>query len=140
MKYETSCGAVVYTIINNEPRYVLAESLGGAWGFPKGHTEPGETEEQTALREIREEVGLRPTLLPGFRLTDEYPLPGKPDTIKRVIFFCATYEGQTIRPQPEELQSAALLTYEEALPRLTFDSSREILRAAHAFIHQSLHD
>lgn len=140
MKCETSCGAIIYTIINNAPHYVLVESLGGAWGFPKGHTEPGETEEQTALREIREEVGLEPTLLPGFRLTDEYPLPGKPGVTKRVIFFCATYRGQTIRPQPEELQSAALLPYEEALPRLTFDSSRAILRAAHDFIRQSLND
>ena len=140
MNHETSCGAVICTLINNAPHYVLAESLGGAWGFPKGHTEPGETEEQTALREIREEVDLRPTLLPGFRVTDEYPLPGRPDTIKRVVFFCATYEGQTIRPQPEELQSAALLPYEEALLRLTFDSSRQILRSAHAFICRSLND
>lgn len=140
MKYETSCGAVVYTLINNIPHYVLVESLGGAWGFPKGHTEPGETEEQTALREIREEVGLRPTLLPGFRLTDEYPLPSRPGTMKRVIFFCATYRDQTIQPQPEELQSAALLPYEEALPLLTYDSSRDILRSAQAFVCQSLND
>lgn len=134
MKCETSCGAVVYTIINKEPHYVLAESLGGAWGFPKGHIEPGETEEQTALREIFEEVHLRPTLLPGFRETDEYSLPGKPGVIKRVIFFCAEYAGQEIRPQPEELTSAALVPCEEAMRLLTFASSRRVLRAADEFI------
>ena len=29
------------------------------WGFPKGHMEMGETEEETALRELREETGIR---------------------------------------------------------------------------------
>lgn len=138
MKTETSCGAVIYTLVNNEPQYVLIESLTGAWGFPKGHVEPGETEEQTALREIREEVGLQPTLLPGFRLTDEYPLPEKPGTTKRVIFFCAACERATLHPQPEELKSAAFLPYEETLQRLTYDSSRAILQSAHDFIRRTV--
>lgn len=34
------------------------------WGFPKGHAEHGETPEETAVRETREEVGLT------FRLAD----------------------------------------------------------------------
>jgi len=28
------------------------------WGFPKGHMEPGETEEETAIRELFEETGI----------------------------------------------------------------------------------
>ena len=134
MTYEKSCGAIVYTSVNGEIHYVLAQSLGGLWGFPKGHMEPGETEEQTALREIYEEVHLKARLLEGFRTTDEYALPGNADIVKQVVFFCGTYEGQEIRAQAEELLSAALVPYEEALRRLAFDSSRRVLREAHDFL------
>lgn len=47
MTYEKSCGAVVFTRINHEIRYVLVQQLEGFHGFPKGHMEEGETEEQT---------------------------------------------------------------------------------------------
>ena len=56
-KTEKSCGAVVFCQTAEGRRYVLVCSGDGLWGFPKGHTEPGETEEQTALREVREETG-----------------------------------------------------------------------------------
>lgn len=48
MRLERSCGAVVFTRIGGEPRYVLVRSLEGVYGFPKGHMEPGETPEETA--------------------------------------------------------------------------------------------
>lgn len=46
MKYEKSCGAVVYTKINGELKYVLVQSIEGLWRFPKGHMKSGETEEK----------------------------------------------------------------------------------------------
>ena len=79
MKHEKSCGAVVFTCIDGEIKYVLAQSLGGHFGFPKGHVEPGENEEETALREIYEEVNLRPKIIPGFRAVSEYYIP---DTVR----------------------------------------------------------
>lgn len=134
MTYEKSCGAVVCIKEKGERKYVLARSLTGSWGFPKGHMEPGETEEQTALREIYEEVHLKPVLCEGFRTTDEYPLPDKADTVKQVVFFCATCEDQGLRAQRSELREARLATYEEALRLLSFESSRRVLREAHAFL------
>ena len=72
MKYEKSCGAVVFTRVDGEIRYLLIKSLTGTYGFPKGHVEAGETEIQTARREIFEEVGLSVELLSGFRREDKY--------------------------------------------------------------------
>lgn len=134
MKVETSCGAVVFTRQYGEPRFVIIRSLEGYYGFPKGHMEGDETEEQTALREIREEVGLSPRLCPDFRLTVEYPLPKKPGVTKRVVYFAAEYEDQELRPQPEELSSAELLPYREAREIFQFENNREILDKAMAFI------
>ena len=134
MVCERSCGAVVYTRINDAIRYVLVQSLGGFWGFPKGHMESGETEEETALREIYEEVHLKASILKGFRTKDEYALPGQENVVKQVVFFCAAYEGQEIRAQESELLSAALASYEEAMRRLSCESSQRVLREAHDFL------
>ena len=137
MNYEYSCGAVVFTRIGGEPHYLLVRQTGqreGCHGFPKGHMEPGETEEQTALREIYEEVGLRVRLLEGFRSVTEYPLPLLPDTRKRVTFFLAEYENQDVTIQESELASYALAPIAEALALTQFADSRQILTDAHAFL------
>lgn len=136
MQIEKSCGAVVYTRVNGEIRYVLAQNLEGYYGFPKGHMEAGETEEQTALREIREEVGLCPRLIDGFRTCAEHPLPKKPDVIKQVVYFLAEYEDQEIIFQQEELLSAPLVSYEEAMKLFVFDNNKRILAEAHAYLNK----
>ncbi|MDD6187999.1 MAG: NUDIX domain-containing protein [Clostridiales bacterium] len=134
MTYEVSCGAVVFTRAAGQIKYVIIKSTEGWYGFPKGHVEPGETEAETALREIYEETGLKVTILPGFRTTDEHGLPKKPGVIKRVIYFAAEYSGQEIRRQEEELSEAKLMSFDEAMSVFQFESSRRILREAHDFL------
>ncbi len=134
MTYERSCGAVVYTRTDGGVRYVLVRQKKGFYGFPKGHVEGGETETETALREIWEEVGLRPALIDGFRVEDEYPLPEKRDVIKKVVFFLAEYEGQEIHPQEEELLGARLADYDEAMALLSYESTKQVLKKAHDFL------
>ena len=139
MKYEKSCGAVVYTKTNGVIRYVLIRSLEGIWGFPKGHAEAGETEEETALREVYEEVRLKVTLQKGFRVADAHEIPGKNGVIKQVVYFCGEYDDQEIIPLQSELTGAVLVTYEEALPLFQFESSKRILKEANDFLGGS-HD
>ena len=122
---------MVFTCIDGEIKYVLAQSLGGHFGFPKGHVEPGETEEETALREIYEEVNLHPKIIPGFRAVSEYYIPDI-DVHKQVIFFLAEYRKQQIVYQKEELQSATLVSYEEAMELLIHEENKRILTDAHA--------
>ena len=61
LKYEKSCGALVF---RQDPKtgrmYILMirHKHGGHRSFPKGHVEAGETEHQTAIREVEEETGL----------------------------------------------------------------------------------
>ena len=137
MNYEYSCGAVVFTRIEGEPHYVLIRAKDqpeGRHGFPKGHMEAGETEEQTALREIYEEVGLRVRLLEGFRAVTEYSLPCPPDTRKRVVFFLAEYEDQQITVQESELASCTIAPFPQALELTEYADSKQILTDAHAFL------
>lgn len=134
MEYEKSCGAVVYTKINGTIKYVLVESLEGFWGFPKGHMEKGETEEQTALREIYEEVHLNVNILKGFLASDEHAIPNKENVIKQIVYFCAEYYDQEVIPQDAELVEASLVTYEEALQLFEFESLKRILKEANEFL------
>ena len=137
MNYEYSCGAVVFTRVDGVPHYVLIRAKDqpvGCHGFPKGHMEPGETEQETALREIYEEVGLRVRLLPGFRSVTEYRLPSPPDTSKQVVFFLAEYENQQVRIQESELAGFTLAPFAQALELTEFADSKQILTDAHAFL------
>ena len=134
MIYEKACGAVVYTILNGQIHYVIIQQQEGFHGFPKGHVEKNETEGETALREIYEEVGLRPTLIKGFKVIDEYPLLRKQHVIKQVVYFLAEYSSQAIIIQEEELLGAMLLPYEEAIKILDYESSRKVLAQADHFL------
>lgn len=52
-----SCGWILQTADNRI--LLLKNSSRGDWGLPKGHTEEGESEMQTALRELEEETSLK---------------------------------------------------------------------------------
>ncbi len=134
MIYEKSCGAVVFTRINNEIKYLLISNLTGIYGFPKGHVEQGETEEQTALREVFEETGVTVRLLPGFRTVDEHPIPQKENTIKQIVYFLGEYHNQEFHYQKEELTDALLVDYETATSLFQFDNSKRVLTEANNFL------
>ena len=136
MEFVKSCGGVVFTRVNNDIQYVIVRHNGGHCGFPKGLMEPGEDEHTTALREIREEVGLSTSILDGFRAVEEYSFPNKPDVTKQVIYFLTEFSGQAIHHQVEELTEAYLLPYEEALQMLTFAEAKSILTEADRFLRK----
>ncbi len=133
MKYEKSCGVIVFTRKNNEIEYVIIKSINGFYGFPKGHVEAGETETQTALREVFEEVGLNPTLIDGFRETVEYYIPSI-DVQKQVVYFLGEFKNQDIIFQKEELLSAKLMKFNEADNCFIHENNRELLLKADLFI------
>lgn len=134
MEYEVSCGGVVYTRQNNEILYVIIESLDGYYGFPKGHVEVNEADEQTAIREIYEETGLEVKIIPGFKTVEEYLIPNKKNVIKRIVYFVSKYDKQDIVYPRQELLGAYLMTYEEAIDVFQFESKKRILHEANNFI------
>lgn len=138
MRNEISCGAVVYTMRNGEPEFVIVRSLHGIFGFPKGHMESGETQQETALREIYEETGLQPVIVNGFQATDEYRIPDSGIT-KQVVYFLTQYTDQKIQVRKEELMEVSLMDYDTAINVLQYESSQRILREAYCFI-RSMND
>ena len=131
---EKSCGAVVWYNRDGVRLYLIEEMRGGHFAMPKGHVEAGETEAQTAGREILEETGLRVVLDTGFRASNSYsPYPG---CRKEVVYFTARADSVETTVQAEELRSIAWLSYEEAMRQLSYDNDREILRQADAWLNR----
>ncbi len=137
MHIEKSCGAVVYTKINDSILYLIIQNLEGIYGFPKGHMEKNETEIQTALREVREEVGVDVSLSNHFRTTDTHLIPQKENVMKEVVLFLGYFENQTPVFQKEELISAKLYSYNEAINLFQYESSKRILKEANDFLQKS---
>ena len=134
MRYEKSCGAVIFRKDRDWNVLLIRHAKGRHISFPKGHVEPGETESQTAEREILEETGLRVRVDRRFRAENRYNI--RPDTQKLVVIFAALTDQAEITPQPEEIAEAFWLPIEEAAARLTYERDRKIMRDAFAHIQK----
>ena len=132
MKYEKSCGAIVYTNINGKRLYLIEQMLGGHWGVPKGHMEENEKEEETALREIKEEVGLDVIIDTGFRAVETYS--PKDGAIKDVVYFVAYSKSMDTAMQVEEVRDIKWVEMNEAIGLIEFQDMQEIIMKADAYL------
>ncbi len=99
--FRKSCGVIPYRWNENEREYLILLQRNHCWSFPKGHMEAGETEEQTALRELREETCLRSALLCDEAVVLEYDIP--PFSRKQVVLFLCEVEGTVVTQESEVL-------------------------------------
>ena len=122
-----SYGAVLYRKAGGRILFLLLKHAnGGHWSLAKGHAEGSETEEQTALREILEETGLRVRLKKDFRQEISYsPFPG---VQKRVVFFLAKTKKKKVSLQEKEILNSAWLELEDALKLISHSDLSEVLQ------------
>lgn len=139
MKTEKSCGAVVFTRDGEDVKFVIIQSKEGYYGFPKGHMENGETELETALREIREETGLFVSIQEGFRTEDSHEfVKHEEQRLKYIVYFLAEYSDQVPIAQTEELNSIVMADYETAMELFQFESSKRILTEAWDYLRKNM--
>lgn len=132
MIHEKSCGAVVFTVSNKNILFLIEKMKVGHFSLCKGHVEHGETEHETAAREIMEETSLTVDFVDGFRQTIEYsPRPG---CTKEVVFYLARSDSTDTVPQECEVSEIFWLDYDSAMNTLTHDSDRGVLSAAYEFL------
>ena len=133
--YERSCGAVVFRDIGGEKRFLLIKNKRSAhWGFPKGHVEKGETDEQTACREVLEETGIHISIFPDFKSKSEYTIQGKIN--KTVLIFLATTKDTQTVIQQSEIEDYIWLGYDAALETLNYENDKSILKKAKNYMDE----
>ncbi len=133
MEYAHSAGAVLYTLRQGEPQYLLVREKLGHIGFPKGHLESGETVYDAAAREIREETALEACLQTDFREETLYLLrEGR--KWKWVTYFTARYNPDDHPQYTGEVAEVLELPYGEAMETLTYENTRALLRKADTWI------
>jgi 8-oxo-dGTP pyrophosphatase MutT (NUDIX family) len=129
---EESCGAVIYC--NHE--YLLLQYEAGHWGFPKGNREPGETRLEAALREIKEETGLKDLEITDFQETITYFYKREGNTIfKTVTYFLAESKTREVTISWEHT-AFAWVPYEKALEKVTYENDKKVLQAAQSYRDQ----
>ena len=134
MKNQKSAGAIVFRREEGKIYYLLLD-YGKHWEFSKGMVEQGETDEQTTLREIKEETGLVVELVQGFKESIKYFYFWEGQKIsKTVIFFLAEAKSKDVTISHEH-KGFQWLEFKEAMENITFKNSKDILEKADKFLN-----
>ena len=127
--FEKSCGVLPYRMVNDQQEFLLVfETYSKCWSLPKGHIEVGETDVQTALRELYEETGMTATLDTSRCASIEYPISNF--ARKQVAFFLGEVTGVP-KVREGEIDKFKWVTAEELKDYLfpdTYEACKTLLR------------
>lgn len=117
---------------------LLRHTQGKHWGFPKGRAEPGESVEQTALRELYEEAGIKVPLIEGFLEVMYYPVyNGTIQYPKRVDCFLGSYSSSNQVILSNEHSEYCWVSLPQAKKLVQKESCQKALDQAYIFIINS---
>jgi 8-oxo-dGTP pyrophosphatase MutT (NUDIX family) len=136
MESEVSAGAVIYRDTPQGRRFLLLHYVTSKsnWDFPKGKLEKDEQPIQAAMRETKEETGLSLSFKQGFEQMIQYfYYRGKELVGKNVYFFLAESKKESVTLSKEHI-GYAWLAFDDAMQRLSFQNSREVLQKAGDFL------
>jgi 8-oxo-dGTP pyrophosphatase MutT (NUDIX family) len=128
MSHIAQAGAVTVRRHNSSARVLLARARRNPleWIFPKGHIEPGETAEETALRELQEEAGVVGEIVRSIGVS----IFESPRGEVEVTYFLVRFVGTTPSRESREIQ---WVSFRDARRLVTFpDASRLLGAAEHA--------
>lgn len=137
-RHDHSSGGVAYRAMPNANGYqiaLIATRGWRRWQLPKGSVEADETSEETAIREVEEEVGLR-TAPDAFLRSIEYwywDTYGRdmPELVhKTVDFYLLRVISGTLSDASHEVDGVGWFTFDQALKKLTFRGEIEVVRSA----------
>lgn len=114
-----SAGGVLF---DNQLNIVLVQEMDGSWSLPKGGIDEGESPLDAAIREIREETGIK-SLYP-LRSLGRYYRPTRKGKKRIVFMYLFMVENQPLQPKDRRNPQARFFPFEKATAKLPpYDAS-----------------
>jgi 8-oxo-dGTP pyrophosphatase MutT (NUDIX family) len=130
----TSAGGIVVRYESGQPWLVVGsrrrERDGRTWTLPKGTPDPGETREETAVREVEEETGLQVRITGPLESIEYWFVQSGTRIHKTVHYFLMEPVGGDLSRHDHEFEQVRWVTFEAAATMLTFETERVLV--AHA--------
>lgn len=142
LKIEFSSGGVIYRDTNNTIEVALVATRGSSiWSLPKGLINKGESPEETALREVREETGLNGRLI---NLIDKgsYWYFIKEENVKckkTVYYYLMEFMSGSVKEHDSEVDEVSWFPINDAIKKASYKGDKEILQKAETMIEESTH-
>lgn len=139
MKQERSAGIIVYytekSAASSKRLYLLLYYRNKYWDFPKGKLEANETDQEAALRELKEETGLTLSLKKSFEQSISYFFKDQKGALvdKTVVYFVGESFTKEVLLSAEHTDFE-WLPLKESLTQLTYANSQHVLSMAEHFI------
>lgn len=132
---QVSAGGVAYRKRDDRIEIALIlTSPDRRWQLPKGMIDDGETAEEAALREVREEAGIDTELLKTLDRTEYWFIAERDGSRKRfhkyVNWFLLRYVSGDVADHDHEVEEARWVEADEALELLVFKNEREMVEMA----------
>lgn len=137
--HQHSAGGVAYRAGEKGIEIAIIKTFEeGRWQLPKGIVDPGETAEQAALREVREEAGITCELIEPID-TIEYWFVGSYDGPKKryhkkVSFFLMNYRSGDVADHDHEVSEARWVSFDDALKMLVFKNEKDVVEKTRTLI------
>lgn len=137
MKKHISSGAIIYISRNGKRKYlIMHRKKSNSWHLPKGTQETGESLKKTALREIKEETGLKIKIEKYIGLLNSVYKRDKKIVQKETYYFLAQPKDarSTLHLHDYEHDKVIFVSYKTALHHLRnysiYEKEEEVLKIA----------
>jgi 8-oxo-dGTP pyrophosphatase MutT (NUDIX family) len=127
---ETSAGGVVYRRSGDEIEVLICKDAGyHRWVLPKGLVAKGESFEQTALREVKEEVGVEARIVAPLGEPEKYIYTARGMRVfKSVHYFLMEYVSGDEQDHDAEMEAVMWTSIPQAMDMVAYPQLKALLR------------
>jgi 8-oxo-dGTP diphosphatase len=135
MKFEFSAGGIVYKRKDGQTFILVAQhSQHHGWVFPKGLIDTGETKQQTAIREVKEETGISGKILKTLTPISYWYVFEGVKIKKTVYYFVMEYQSGDTEDHDFEMERVEWIPSDKVKERLSYKSDKKVWEEAEKLI------